>query len=70
MDDCPTGCGRTHRDGHLMCGPCWSLVPKHLQRDVLRTWQKWRRDFGDTDAFTEYLAARDAAITFLTGQEA
>lgn len=70
MAECPTGCGRTHRDGHLMCGPCWSLVPKALQRDVLRTWAKWRRDFGDTDAFNDYLAARDAAITSITGQEA
>lgn len=62
MDDCPTGCGRTAKSGHLMCGPCWREVPQHLQNEVLRAWRKWRRDFGDTDAFEEYLGARDAAI--------
>lgn len=53
-----------------MCAPCWRSVPTALQRDVMRAWRKWRRDFGDTDAFNEYLAARDAAITSITGQEA
>lgn len=62
MDDCPTGCGRTPREGHLMCAPCWREVPKRLQLDVLRTWRKWRKDFGDLDAFNAYLEARDAAI--------
>ncbi len=69
MDDCPVGCGRTHAAGHLMCRPCWGQVPKHLQRDVLRTWAKWL-DFGDLDAFNEYLTARDAAIGSLVSQEA
>lgn len=62
MDDCPTGCGRTRRQGHLMCGRCWGEVPKHLQRDVLRTWRKWRKDFGNAEAMREYRAAHDAAV--------
>ena len=62
MDDCPTGCGRKRRNGHLMCGPCWGQVPGHLQRDVYRTWRKWRKDLGDADALNEYRDAHDAAI--------
>lgn len=61
-DACPTGCGRAQPEGKVMCAPCWREVPKPLQRDVYRTWRKWRRDFGDTEAFTAYLEARDAAV--------
>lgn len=61
-DDCPTGCGRTRRRGHLMCGPCWAEVPKHLQAEVYRTWRKWRRNLADGDALREYQAAHDAAL--------
>lgn len=64
---CPTGCGRSARVGHLMCGPCWSLVPKHLQRDVYRTWRAYRKaalagadDYPDREA--EYNQASEAAI--------
>lgn len=60
---CPTGCGRTHREGQLLCPPCWAEVPKVLKNQVNNTWRRWRRDFGDLDAFIAYEAARDAAIT-------
>lgn len=59
---CPTGCGRAHQPGKLLCLPCWGEVPDHVQADVYRTWQAWKRDFGDPDAFAAYQAARDAAI--------
>jgi hypothetical protein len=60
--DCPTGCGRTARTGHLMCGPCWAEVPKHLQREVYRTWRNWRRNVADGDAMRAYREASDAAV--------
>ena len=66
--DCPVGCGRTARPGHLMCGPCWAEVPRELQRDVYRTWRALQatrsraRQFGKTKALEDYQAARDAAI--------
>lgn len=64
---CPTGCGRAVRRGHLMCGPCWATVPKHLQRDVNRTWRAYSAAaFGGRDDFPEkragYEAAREAAL--------
>lgn len=61
-DGCPTGCGRAVRNGQLMCGTCWREVPKHLQRDVNRTWREWRKDFGGAEAMHRYRAARDAAL--------
>jgi len=58
---CPTGCGRTRKGGHLMCGACWRMVPKHLQSDVNRTW--WAILRGRKGASLEtYQAAADAAI--------
>jgi hypothetical protein len=59
---CPTGCGRTRAAGHLMCRPCWSEVPRHLQRDVHRAWRAWRVDLGDAAHMRAYRAASDAAI--------
>jgi len=61
-DQCPTGCGRTVRPGHLMCRPCWGEVPRELQRDVNRTWRAWSRDIGDTAAMQAYKDAREAAL--------
>lgn len=29
-----------------MCGPCWSVVPKPLQIEVLSTWENYRRAYG------------------------
>lgn len=63
-DQCPTGCGRPVRRGRLMCGMCWRLVPKHLQRDVNRTWLAYSRAAGPdiADRRAAYTAARTAAI--------
>lgn len=58
---CPTGCGRSVRAGHLMCGACWREVPRHLQRDVHRTWRAFCRAAGDEE-FIAYEMAREAAI--------
>jgi len=69
--ECPVGCGCTIDAGKLMCRPCWLEVPRHLKRDVLRTWAKYRRLPVATDveshrvrreARLAYQAARDAAI--------
>lgn len=64
---CPVMCGRTVRRGHLMCGPCWSTVPKHLQSDVMRTWRAYSKAAtAGADDFPErrnaYEAAREAAL--------
>lgn len=59
---CPVGCGRAVRSGMLACAPCWREIPKHLQREVLRTWNAWRRDFGDADKMHAYTEASDNAI--------
>jgi hypothetical protein len=61
-DPCPTGCVRSRRAGHLMCSPCWAEVPRHLQRDVLRTCRTWRRDPAAAEAFRAYRAASEAAV--------
>jgi len=62
-DQCPVGCGRRRRRGHLMCGPCWSRVPKFLQRDVLNTWRRWRNNHAEPGALRAYRAAVDAAMS-------
>jgi hypothetical protein len=59
---CPLGCGRVIRDGHLMCASCWRQVPPHLQTAVYRTFRAWKKDFGDTQAESQYTQAADAAI--------
>lgn len=60
---CPTGCGRPKPPGKLMCLTCWRHVPKHLQRDVYRTWRSWRADFGDAERMAAYEQAAEAAIS-------
>lgn len=69
--DCPTGCGRNVRVGHLMCGPCWGEVPPHLKRDVLRTWRTYKAVPAGMSPETmdrrraarmAYQEARDAAV--------
>lgn len=64
MSECPSGCGRKVRAGQLLCGACWAEVPKHLQRDVLRTWRAYSRahkksvaEMRDPDASAEERAA-------------
>lgn len=58
---CPTGCGRKVHRGHLMCGPCWREVPKHLQLEVYRTWRAYQKEPTDP-AWDAYIDARDNAI--------
>lgn len=45
-----------------MCAACWREVPKHLQREVHRTWRQWRKNFGSEDAMAAYNDAAEAAI--------
>ena len=59
MSACPTGCGRSVRAGHLMCGPCWSLVPGPIQKAVYRTWRAFNAGTGEWEP---YATAREAAI--------
>ena len=61
MRDCPTGCARKVRAGHLLCAACWRRVPKDLQAEVHRTWRAWRRDLGDADLMHAYRHAAVAA---------
>jgi hypothetical protein len=59
---CPTGCGRSVKRGHLMCGQCWGEVPKHIQREVLSTWRAYGRAAGQgADDFLERRAAYESA---------
>lgn len=62
---CPTGCGRSVRDGHVMCAACWSGVPKARQSALHRAWKRWRRDLSDAALMLEWQRARDAAIASL-----
>lgn len=64
---CPAGCGRARKAGRLLCGPCWSEVPKVLQREVYRTWRAYKASNPRThprfpEKSREYRDARDAAI--------
>lgn len=53
-----------------MCGICWAEVPRHLQREVLRTWRSLsaarRAKPRDLDVWGEalgaYESAKDAAL--------
>lgn len=59
---CPTSCGRKRPEGKAMCGVCWRRVPKELQDQLYSAWRRWRRDFGNADAFRGYREALDAAV--------
>lgn len=73
--NCPAGCGRNVQAGKLLCGPCWSAVPRFLQQEVLRTWRAYQKahrervGLGGNDAIREarlaYQAARDNALASL-----
>lgn len=65
-DQCPTGCGRTRKHGHLMCPTCWRRVPGDLQHQVYRAWQAWRRDMGNVDLMREHGHVSDLAIKAAT----
>jgi hypothetical protein len=65
--ECPVGCGRPVRPGHLMCRKCWGEVPIHLQNEVNRSWRKYNRlrheetrPFGE-DRLAEFQARLQAA---------
>jgi hypothetical protein len=66
LGDCPTGCGRSVRAGHLMCARCWSQVPRALQLRVYRTWHALTSGSitsKERDAVVEaYESAREDAI--------
>lgn len=66
---CPTGCGRSVELGKLMCPPCWSKVPRDLQRQVVLAWAKHRELMRGDRTVDEvrisratYEHAKDAAI--------
>lgn len=61
-DRCPTGCGRRRRPYHLMCATCWREVPRFVQREVLTTWRRLRRNHADPGALRAYRAAVNAAL--------
>lgn len=63
-EKCPTGCGRMVEAGKVMCGSCWSRVPKPIQRKVYSTWRALRngaKDEGPTLRY-DYETAREAAV--------
>lgn len=59
---CPTGCGRQHREGQLMCRTCWFEVPKELRNAVNSTWRKAKASDWDLAAVRAWKAAREAAL--------
>lgn len=65
MITCPT-CGGSRRPDHLMCGTCWSNVPRTLRRAVHRAWvlafsPRYAR-LRNRQRLADYVVARDAAI--------
>ena len=62
-EPCPiTGCGRSRRNGQLMCSRHWFSIPQRLRGEVWRTWKAWRKDLADDELARAYLDARDSAI--------
>lgn len=66
---CPVAlCEAKVRHGHLMCGTCWSAVPRKLQVNVNRTWKHFRslpsrfNVEAKLEARRSYLNATQAAI--------
>ena len=71
MSGCPT-CGGKLRRGHLMCGICWSNVPRALRLAVNRAWHAWLLTPAGPDGaarqrMADYVKARDAAIESVMG---
>lgn len=62
MRDCPTGCARKVRAGHLLCTACWRRVPRDLQAEVHRTWKAWLQGNPDANLMRAYRHAADSAI--------
>lgn len=61
IEECPTGCGRALPRGKVMCGPCWSEVPRHLQREVYAAWRAVCRDLSGEN-LRRHREAKNAAI--------
>lgn len=38
------GCNDRCKPDHLMCGDCWSQVPKDLRHEVYRTYRSGKRN--------------------------
>jgi hypothetical protein len=73
MTDCPSGCGRPVAAGKLMCAPCWREVPQHLQADVMRTWDRYRRATARISwaaSPTAHTARRKARLAYLSARDA
>ena len=64
----PTGCRRVVRAGRLLCGPCWSLVPRDLQRAVNAAWRSFTATHSD-EAWDVYARARLDALAALSRPE-
>jgi hypothetical protein len=54
------GCGRACKPEHLMCAPCWALVPRPLQAAVYKHYRPGQCD--DKRPSKEWFKAADAAI--------
>ena len=56
---CPVeGCDSTRDVAHVMCAPCWYLVPKTLRDEVWRTYRQYG-PWAD-----ESVEVRETAIAF------
>jgi len=73
MSGCPT-CGGKRQPDHLMCGPCWSNVPRELRRAVNKAWalafgERFRK-LRTRQHLADYVKARDEAIDSVMGGKA
>lgn len=58
---CPTSCGAFTREGHLLCGDCWKMVPALLQRVVNTTYRAHQAPGIVPGALTAYRRASELA---------
>lgn len=58
---CPTECGNDCTTSHLMCGRCWSRVPKSLQIAAMAT---LKRKPGKTDFYYDFSDSAVAKAAF------
>lgn len=54
------GCIRTTKQSYLMCGTCWHMVPEHVQTEVWRTWNVYRRTATEESMMAYYVARQEA----------
>lgn len=66
------GCGRSAKNGQLMCWPHWRRVPRALNRAVFDTYRAMSDDYsvGFPARTGAYRQARDAAIAAVVEKEA